>query len=135
METMTRLVVLSAAGFFFFAAAALAGDLGAELGQAQSYAGLAVTAKDIRDARLHMHQAINCLVGPSGDGFDGKQITPCSDSGGGAIPDEPDQVKKVRLMLAKDQLQTGLAAEDLRAAQSAAASAQATLLSIRGSEL
>jgi hypothetical protein len=128
---MTRIAfALVLAAPLAFAAPVFAADLGAELSNAQSHAGLAASSRDLNSVHMHMHHALNCLVGPNGDGFDSKQMNPCAQSGNGAIPDESNQVKKSRLMQARDQLQTGIAATDLKAAQGAAASAQATLVSI-----
>ncbi|MGH6828062.1 MAG: hypothetical protein ACREFW_04035 [Rhizomicrobium sp.] len=120
-----------AAAPFLFAASAFAADLGSEINNAQTHAGLAAAATSINTVHMHMHHALNCLVGPNGDGFDSKQMNPCAQSGNGAIPDETDQIKKARLITAKNQLETGIAATNLQAAQSAASSAQATIVGVR----
>src|SRR5579863_7879581 len=92
-----------------FAATAFAADLGSEINNAQTHAGLAAQAADINGVHTHMHHALNCLVGPKGDGFDAKQMNPCAQSGNGAIPDEMDAAKKAKLTTAKGQLQNGIA--------------------------
>ena len=84
----------------FIAATAFAADLGSEITNAQTHAGLAAKAADINGVHMHMHHALNCLVGPGGDGFDAKQMNPCAQSGNGAIPDEMDAAKKAKLTTA-----------------------------------
>ena len=116
---------------FLFAASAFAADLGSEINNARTHAGLAAAAADINGVHMHMHHALNCLVGPNGDGFDSKAMNPCAQAGNGAIPDETDQIKKAKLLTAKNELETGLAATDLQAAKSAASSARATIASVR----
>jgi hypothetical protein len=115
----------------FVTATAFAADLGSEINNAQTHAGLAAQAANLDGVHMHMHHALNCLVGPQGDGFDAKQMNPCAQSGGGAIPDEMDAAKKAKLMTAKGQLQNGIAATDLKAAQTDAASAQTTIASAK----
>jgi len=80
---------------------------------------------------MHLHHALNCVVGPAGDGFDAKQMNPCAQSGNGALTDETDAAKKAKLMTAKTQLQNGIAATDLKAAQAAASAAQTTIASAK----
>jgi hypothetical protein len=115
----------------FIAANAFAADVGSEITNAQTHAGLAAQAADLNGVHMHMHHALNCLVGPAGDGFDAKQMNPCAQSGNGAIPDEMDAAKKAKLTTAKGQLVQGIAATDLKAAQAAATSAQTTIASAK----
>jgi hypothetical protein len=113
------------------AGAALAADLGAEITNAQTHANLAAQSGTINAVHTHMHHALNCLVGPGGEGFDEKQMNPCAKAGGGAIPDSTDAAKKAKLETAKTQLVAGIASEDLKVAQDAANSAQATIASAK----
>ncbi len=115
----------------FIAATAFAADVGSEITNAATHAGLAAKAADLNGVHMHMHHALNCLVGPGGDGFDAKQMNPCAQSGNGAIPDEMDAAKKAKLTTAKGQLQNGIAATDLKAAQAAASAAQTTIASAK----
>lgn len=112
-------------------ATAFAADLGSEINNAGAHAGLAAQAANIDGVHMHMHHALNCLVGPSGEGFDAKQMNPCAQSGNGAIPDSTDAAKKAKLETAKTQLMQGIAATDLKAAQAAATSAQASIASAK----
>ena len=112
-------------------ATAFAADLGSEINNAGAHAGLAAQAANIDGVHMHMHHALNCLVGPSGEGFDAKQMNPCAQSGNGAIPDSTDAAKKAKLETAKTQLRQGIAATDLKAAQAAATSAQPSIASAK----
>lgn len=127
---LTTLVLLAGAPLLF-AATAFAADLGSELNNAQTHAGLAAQAADINGVHTHMHHALNCLVGPQGDGFDAKQMNPCAQSGGGAIPDETDQMKKTKLMTARDDLSKGIAEVNLSTAKADASAAQAAIESAK----
>lgn len=118
-------------GVSLFAATAFAADVGSEINNAATHAGLAAQAGNLDGVHMHMHHALNCLVGPQGDGFDAKQMNPCAQSGNGAIPDEMDAAKKAKLTTAKTQLVQGIAATDLKAAQSAASTAQTTIASAK----
>jgi len=124
---MKASLLVSAAGILLFAGAAYAADLGAEITNAGQHAGLAAQAANLDGVHMHMHHALNCLVGPKGDGFDAKQMNPCAQSGNGAIPDEMDAAKKAKLETAKSQLMQGIAATDLKMAQTAATTAQTTI--------
>jgi hypothetical protein len=113
------------------AATAFAADLGSEINNAQTHAGLAAQAPNIDGVHMHMHHALNCLVGPGGDGFDAKQMNPCAQSGGGAIPDEMDAAKKAKLTAAKADLTKGLAEMDIAAAKADATAASTAIASAK----
>jgi hypothetical protein len=123
---LVTLVALAGAPLLI-AATAFAADLGSELNNASTHAGLAAQAADINGVHTHMHHALNCLVGPGGDGFDAKQMNPCAQSGNGAIPDEADQMKKTKLMAAKSDLAKGIAEMDIAAAKADATAAQTAI--------
>ena len=127
---LATLVALAGAPLLI-AATAFAADLGSELNNAGQHAGLAAQAADINGVHTHMHHALNCLVGPGGDGFDAKQMNPCAQSGGGAIPDEADQMKKTKLMAAKNDLTKGIAEMDIAAAKADATAAQTAIASAK----
>lgn len=111
------------------AASALA-DASSEIDNAANHAALAAQARSIDSAHTHMHHALNCLVGPAGDGFDATQMNPCQ-SGGGAIPDETDQTKRAKLLIARGDLYKGIAENSLAAAKADASAAQAVIESAR----
>lgn len=129
---MKRILTASAAcAVLLLATNAFAADLGAELSTAQTHAGLAAKAANIDGVHMHMHHALNCLVGPKGTGFDSTNLNPCAQSGNGAIPDSTDAAQKGKLQTAVDQLNSGLAASDMTTAAKDAADASATIASAK----
>jgi hypothetical protein len=109
----------------------LAADLGSEINNAATHAGLAAQAANINGVHTHLHHALNCIVGPAGDGFDPKSMNPCAQSGNGAIPDETDAAKKAKLAAAEGDLVKGIAETDLAAAQADATAAQTAIASAK----
>ena len=107
-------------------AAFAAGDAAKEIATAKLHAGLAAKAADIAGVQMHLHHALNCLVGPSGSGYDPKQMNPCSADGAGAIVDS-DAAKKPALEAAAATARSGIAATDLAVAQKAASDTEAAL--------
>lgn len=106
----------------FVGAAALAplpvlADAGSEIVTAGTHADLAGQAVDLDGVHMHLHHALNCLVGPNGDGFDPKQINPCEHSGAGAIPDTTDTAKRTVLEDAAQKARHGIATMDIVAAK------------------
>ena len=105
--------------------AALA-DVSAELTVASSHAGYAAKAAAIDMVHMHLHHVVNCLVGPSGMGFDATNANPCAKAGNGAIP-EASAAQKPKLQAALTSANAGLAASDLAAAQKDATDAGAAI--------
>lgn len=124
-------IIALAAAPVLVAASAFAADLGSEINNAASHAGLAAQAGNINGVHTHMHHALNCLVGPQGEGFDAKEMNPCAQSGSGAIPDETDQMKKSKLMAARDDLNKGIADINMNSAKASASAAQAAIESAK----
>jgi hypothetical protein len=108
-------------------AAALAADPAQEAATAATHAGLAAQAASIEQVHMHLHHAVNCLVGPKGQGFDSNQANPCQKLGDGAIPDTADATTKAKLTAALAKAQAGLKSDDLAAAKKAATEAQSSL--------
>ncbi|HEX4301421.1 MAG TPA: hypothetical protein VHZ78_01415 [Rhizomicrobium sp.] len=108
-----------------------AADAAGEIVTAQTHAGLASTAADLAGTQMHLHHALNCLVGAGGDGFDPKNINPCANAGAGAIPDTADAAKKAALQSAAATVRSGLAATDKAMAQKDAAEAATALKAIK----
>ena len=102
-------------------------DSASETVTAMTHANLAAAAADINGVHMHLHHALNCLVGPNGNGFDAKELNPCANAGRGAIPDATDAAKKKTLGAAADKLRAGIASSDLKTAQQAGTDA-ATML-------
>jgi hypothetical protein len=129
--TQRHLPIISAAvlGAALLAAlpARAAEDPGKEVATAATHAGLATAAKDMKAVQMHLHHTVNCLVGPSGAGFDAKEANPCKDQGNGAIPDTKDPGKLAALRDALTKANDGLTQSDMATAQKDAAAAQALI--------
>ena len=95
-------------------------DTAAELSIAQTHAGLATKAADLKMTQMHLHHAVNCLVGPAGKGFDAAAGNPCGKAGAGAIPDSTDAAMKTKLQSIADAAEPGLTTTDLATAQKTA---------------
>jgi len=108
-------------------ASAQVADPAQELATAAVHAGLAAKATTIEQVHMHLHHTVNCLVGPTGQGFDTQEANPCQKLGNGAIPDTTDSATKAKLTAALTKAQTGLKSDDLAAAKKAATEAQAAL--------
>ncbi len=109
----------------------LAADASGEIVTAATHAELAAQAGDLAGTQMHLHHALNCLVGPNGNGFDPKNMNPCANAGSGAIPDEADAGKKAALEKAADTVRTGLSDKDMPTAQKDALAAATALKAIK----
>ncbi len=117
-------------GAFFALAlsvAAYAADASKEISTAADHAGFAAKATTIEQVHAHLHHALNCLVGPKGEGFDASQENPCASMGNGAIPDDNNATVEYSLRRAAKTAQAGLASNDLATAQKAATDVVSTL--------
>ncbi len=93
-------------------------DLTAELSVGQTHAGMAATQTDVAMVHTHLQHALNCLVGPTGAGFDAGKGNPCAKAfGGGAIADAASPAQKTKLEAAAASAKAGIASADLAAAQ------------------
>ena len=111
--------------------AALAADLAVEKIATQITARSASrNVQKIEDVHQRMQSAINCLVGPKGEGFDAAAPNPCAASGNGLIPDTPDAGKKEEYRTAVAKLKTGLVTDDRGAAMQIALEAADMIVSI-----
>jgi hypothetical protein len=114
MKSLTALAFLATT--CLVAGPALADEAG-ELAIAQTHAGLAAKATALNGVHMHLHHALNCLVGPNGNGYDSSQANPCAKAGKGAITDSTDAAQKAKLQTAVSSAQAGIAATDLATAQ------------------
>ncbi|HWA70406.1 MAG TPA: hypothetical protein VG821_11305 [Rhizomicrobium sp.] len=112
-------ILFAAAAVSLLATPAFA-DLAGELITAQTHAGLAAKATELDKVHMHLHHALNCLVGPSGDGFDPSNANPCAKQGNGAIPDAGNAAQTTKLNAAAATAKAGIANMDLAGAQAAA---------------
>ncbi|MEQ8951680.1 hypothetical protein [Parvibaculum sp.] len=97
---------------------------------AARHAGFAAGSSDLAGIHTHLHHAVNCLVGPEGEGFAPKELNPCKALGNGAIPDTEDATRKESLEAALERAKAGLATDDLADAKTAAIKTQALLDSL-----
>lgn len=102
-----------------------------EIAAAAQHAGFAAGSSDIAGIHTHLHHAVNCLVGPEGEGFAPKELNPCKALGNGAIPDTEDATRKESLEAALERANAGLATEDLADAKTEAIKTQALLDSLK----
>ena len=119
--------LLCACGMLAIPPAALAGDSAEEASTAADHAGYAAKATDINVAHMHLHHAVNCLVGPNAEHFDSSQANPCAAMGNGAIPDSSDKKATDRLVRALNTALAGLAADNIDVARDKARELQSEL--------
>jgi len=75
----------------------------------------------------HLHHAINCIVGPNGNGFDASVLNPCKGMGDGALSDAKKMEVVNALDVALKAAKSGLAADELTVAQAYAKDAATKL--------
>jgi len=122
-----RVAILGVAVSAVASSTGLASDTAKEISVAADQTSAAATAADIKTIRAHLHETINCLVGPNGDWFDAKQANPCKDLGNGAIPETTDPAKTQALHAAFVKAKAGLTAHCPADAQAIAAEVEALL--------
>jgi hypothetical protein len=84
-------ILLAGAATWMLAQSALvtaAGDPSAELKTAVTHAGFAAKYETMKEVTLHLHHALNCLVGPQDKLFDAAAGNPCQGQGNGFLPDQ-----------------------------------------------
>lgn len=101
-------------------------DEAQEAATAAQHAGMAAGSADIKMVHMHLHHVVNCIVGPSGDGFDKAAGNPCDGKGNGALMDGGAD-KKVALEDALAKAKAGIASGDLAESKKLAGEAQAAL--------
>ena len=93
------------------------GAVSKQIGTASAHAGMALGATDLKTAHTHLHHVINCLVGPSGKGFDAQEADPCKGQGQGAIVDaKGDAASESKLHTALTEAEHGLKSTTLEGA-------------------
>jgi len=83
--------ILAGAATWMLAQSALvtaAGDPSAELKTAVTHAGFAAKYETMKEVALHLHHALNCLVGPQDKLFDAAAGNPCQGQGNGFLIDQ-----------------------------------------------
>ena len=126
---MIRRLIVSTAAIAALTGAALApalADEAQEVMTAGQHAGMAAGSADIKMVHMHLHHVVNCIVGPSGEGFDKTAGNPCDGKGNGAEMDAgPDKKAWFDGILAKAW--DGIKSDDLATAKKDAGDIQATL--------
>jgi hypothetical protein len=106
-------------------------DAASEIATAAQQAGLAAAAANLVETHMHLHQALNCLVGPQDGDFDKTNMNPCAQKGKGAFPDESDAEIKTKLQSAMSAAEDGIASRDEATAKKNAATVQTLLDAIK----
>ncbi len=89
-----------------------------EIATALQHAGISAGSSKLEDVHMHLHHVINCLVGPSGQGFDSTAENPCNGQGTGAINDVDNKSKqRKKLDTALKDANKGLKENDMKKAQ------------------
>ncbi len=129
MFNTTKIVAVFSAALTFPVAAYA--DAKSEIATAAQHAGLAAAAPSLAQVHVHLHHAMNCLVGPRDADFDKANMNPCAQQGTGAFPDESDPDIKVKLQNAMSAAADGIASTDEATAKMNAASVQTMLEAIK----
>ena len=129
---MFNIIAIAAviSGLLTFSIAAYA-DAKSEIATAAQHAGLAAAAPDLPQTHMHLHHALNCLVGPQDGDFDKTNMNPCAQQGKGAFPDESDADIKTKLQSAMSAAEDGIAASDEATAKKDAATCETLLEAIK----
>lgn len=114
----TLIAALAAAGALALTGPAMA-DSQQAVATAAQHAGFAAKSGTIKMVHTHLHHVLNCLVGPNGNGFYAAAGNPCGGTGG-AIPQATDAKMKMMLQADAAEARTGLADNNLAAAQKVA---------------
>ena len=89
-----------------------------EVNTALQHAGMSAGSAKLEDVHAHLHHVINCLVGPSGQGYDSTAENPCKGQGTGAVNDVQNKSKEQHeLDDAVKLANKGLKENDLKKAQ------------------
>jgi len=104
-----------------------------EASTAAAHAGMAMGAADLKMAHAHLQHVVNCLVGPSGDGYDAQAENPCKGMGQGAIVDaKGDAARQSRLQAAAAQARQGVNASTVDEAHASAQKVMSSLQAEQG---
>ena len=106
-------------------------DSKSQIATAVEHAGLAAAAPNLVQTRVHLHHAMNCLVGPLDADFDKSNMNPCAQQGKGAFPDESNPEIKTQLQNAMSAAAEGIASKDEATAKKNAATVKSLLEAIK----
>ena len=128
---LKRTVIVAAIGLLSTSPQATYADAASEIATAAQHAGLAASAADLPQTRMHLHHVMNCLVGPKDGDFDKTVTNPCAQQGNGAYLDESNPDIKAKLQDAMSLAADGIAAKDEATAKKDAATLQTQLGGIK----
>jgi len=117
LSTRLPAALAVAAAVALVSTSAFARNVQKEVQTAVEHSGYASKSSTLKMVHAHLHHTVNCLVGPSGAGFDGKFLNPCEGLGNGAIPDSKNMKTKKSLESALKLADKGLASGNLSMAQ------------------
>ena len=123
-------IVVAIGGLLTFPIAAYA-DAASEIATAAQHAGLAAAAPNLLQTHMHLHQAMNCLVGLLDGDFDKTNTNPCAQQGKGGFPDESNPDIKSKLQSAMSLVADGIASSDEATAKKDAATVETQLNAIK----
>lgn len=104
-----------------------------EASTAAAHAGMALGATDLKMAHAHLQHVVNCLVGPSGEGYDPQAENPCKGMGQGAIMDaKADAARQSRLQEAAMEARKGVKAATVDEAHASAQKVMSSLQAEQG---
>jgi len=96
-------------------------------------ASTAAAHAGLKMAKAHLQHVVNCLVGPSGDGYDAQAENPCKGMGQGAIVDaKGDAARQSRLQAAAAQARQGVNASTVDEAHASAQKVMSSLQAEQG---
>ena len=89
---LNRIAIAAVSGGLLTFPIAAYADAASEIATAGQHAGFAAAAPNLLQTHMHLHHALNCLVGPQDGDFDKTNMNPCAQKGKGAFPDESDEL-------------------------------------------
>lgn len=128
---LNRIAIAAVFGGLFACPVAAYADAASEIATAAEHAGLAAAAPNLLQTRMHLHHAMNCLVGPKDGDFDKSNANPCAQQGKGAFLDASSPETKAKLQNAMSLAGDGIASSDEATAKKNAAMIKTTLESIK----
>ena len=128
---LSRIAIAALFGGLFTCPMPAYADGTSEIATAAEHAGLAAAAPNLPQTRMHLHHAMNCLVGPKDGDFDKTNMNPCAQQGKGAFIDASSPEIKAKLQNAMSLAGDGIASSDEATAKKNAASIKALLEGIK----
>ena len=128
---LNRIALAAVFGGLLTSPMAAYADAASEIATAAQHAGFAATAPNLLQTRMHLHHAMNCLVGPKDGDFDKSNMNPCAQQGKGAFLDESNPEIKAKLQNAMSLAGDVIASSDEATAKKNAATVKTSLEGIK----